>query len=197
MLETLALVAPLMLSPGPANLAAFALGTRHRLTGTLRFLGGVLLVYGLVAFGVGWLSDSLLGRYESWRAAWQTLGGLFVIWLGVKFWRRPASNDSDDPPPAGPTLIEGATLQLLNPKYPAVTLAVYGAELGAPWWMRATLLTLVGAAGLWLYAAAGAATDRLAGGPRLARRRDAACGLMLVLVGVWLVGRAWLTAASG
>ncbi|QDT67141.1 LysE type translocator [Planctomycetes bacterium MalM25] len=195
MLETLALIAPLMLSPGPANLAAFALGTRHGLTGMLRFLLGVLLVYGFVAFAVGWLSDSLLGRYESWRAVWQTLGGLFVIWLGVKFWRRPASDGSDGPPATGPTLIEGAALQLLNPKYPAVTLTVYSAELGAPWWMRATLLTLVGAAGLGLYASAGAATDRLATGSRATRRRDAACGLMLVLVGVWLIGRAWFATA--
>ena len=56
MIETIIIVIPLMLSPGPANLVSFVLGTRNSLYQLLPFQFGIIIIYGVIAFVLGSLT---------------------------------------------------------------------------------------------------------------------------------------------
>ncbi len=56
MIETIIIVIPLMLSPGPANLVSFVLGARNSLYQLLPFQFGIIIIYGVIAFVLGSLT---------------------------------------------------------------------------------------------------------------------------------------------
>lgn len=75
MIETLLLVLPLMLSPGPANLVSFALTARFGFSQILSFLLGISLVYILVAIVLGVGTSRLVEQYSD------------VTYIYKVFWR--------------------------------------------------------------------------------------------------------------
>jgi len=182
-LHTLLVVLPLMLSPGPANLVSFVLGTRNGVLQLVPFQLGIVLVYGVVAITLGVLSNQIHLVAPSAVAILQAIGGLFIVYLGIQLARRTQRDATD----RAPTFLNGMTLQCLNPKYPGVVLAVFASRHTQPVLEIAATITLVGIAGLLAYSTAGSVLrprqvsevrfqtfDRLAGGT-------------LCAVGLWFI----------
>ena len=88
MIETLLLVLPLMLSPGPANLVTFALTARFGFSQILSFLLGISLVYILVAIVLGVVTSRLTEQYSNITDCIRFFSGLFILYLGVQLLRR-------------------------------------------------------------------------------------------------------------
>lgn len=187
LIETLAIVAPLMLSPGPANLAAFAVASRWGLGRAVPLLLGIGVVYALAAALAAVIGPRLIDSSAGWRTVWQVLGGLFIAYLG---WRLARRSRSVQPDTIAPGFGSGVVLQLLNPKYPAVVLAVLANRASEPPLVTAGLIAGVGLVGLVLYASIGAATRRLNAEGPAARWIDRGFGWLLIGTGVWLVLRA-------
>lgn len=191
MLEVVAVTATLMLSPGPANVAALALSARHGLVRVVPFLLGIALVAGSVALVVASLGPGIVGSesYGVAPAVLQTLGGLFLAWLGT---RLVARDSGWAPRLSEPSFASGALLQVLNPKYPAVVLTLMSIESDTPLLGRAGVLILIGNAAMLLYASVGAFAHQRASDRATQRRLDIGFGALMIATGGWLALRAWV-----
>lgn len=183
MVETIIVVIPLMLSPGPANLVSFALTARFGFSQILFFLLGISLVYILVAIILGLITNQVTGQFSIIADILKLLGGLFIVYLGVQLLRRKSHNISTK----APTLSNGVLLQILNPKYPPVVLSVFAHSQNQHTLLTAGIISIVGAMGLLLYAAAGALIHHRASPDKWLRRLDMLFGTMLCLVGLFLL----------
>lgn len=176
-----------MLSPGPANLAAFAVASRWGWGRTVPFLLGIGVTYAFAAGLAAVLGSRVIDSHAGWRTAWQVLGGLYIAYLGWQLARRKPATPSDAPAPG---FANGVVLQLLNPKYPAVVLAVLANRPGEPPLITASIITGVGVVGLIAYASLGTATRRLSADNATLRWIDRGFGWLLIATGVWLIVRA-------
>jgi threonine/homoserine/homoserine lactone efflux protein len=86
-----------------------------------------------------------------------------------------------------PNIWNGIAIQLLNPKYPPVVLSVFAASPDQNAILTAGILTVVGMAGLTIYAATGAVIHRKVNLERQLRTVDFVFGVLLCLVGFWLM----------
>jgi threonine/homoserine/homoserine lactone efflux protein len=114
----------LMLIPGP-NVAVI---TANSLTRGPRW--GLITVAGTCAAMVPQLALTVLGMSEAldlagrWFALLRWAGALYLIWLGIRAWRRPAEDPaSAQPASSGAVFINGFLVSLTNPK----TLLFYAA----------------------------------------------------------------------
>jgi threonine/homoserine/homoserine lactone efflux protein len=180
-IDTFLVVIPLMLSPGPANLVCFVLGTRNNLYRLFPFQLGIIVVYGVVALAVGLLSTQINTIAPSVNSMLQVLGGLFIIYLGIQL----ARQTDNEMTAKAPTFLSGVMLQSLNPKYPAVVLAVFANRHGQPTLMTTSAILIVGAIGLIAYASAGALLCTRGVSGRGFRVLDIASGALLCAVGLW------------
>ncbi|WP_339673960.1 LysE family transporter [Dasania marina] len=183
MIETLLLVLPLMLSPGPANLVTFALAARFGFSPILPFLLGIALVYIVVAIVLGAVTNRLTEQYSDITDYIRVFGGLFIIYLGVKLLRRKSRNTVAK----APSMWNGVVLQLLNPKYPPVVLSVFANSQNQNTVLTATILSIVGVAGLVIYAAVGVFMHHKVKMDRQLRVVDCVFGVLLCLTGLWLL----------
>ena len=141
-----------MLSPGPANLVSFALTARFGFSQILSFLLGISLVYILVAIILGIITNQVTEQSSIIAVILKLLGGLFIFYLGIQLVKRKSHKISTK----APTFSNGVLLQLLNPKYPPVVLSVFSHSQNQHALFTAAVISIVGALGLVLYAAAGA-----------------------------------------
>lgn len=183
MIETLLVVLPLMLSPGPANLVSFALTARFGFSQILSFLLGISLVYILVAIVLGIGTSRLTEQYSDITYFIKFFGGLFILYLGVQLLRRKSRNDSVKIP----SMWNGIFLQLLNPKYPPVVLSVFANSQNQNALITAGILSIVGITGLVIYAAAGTFMRHQVNMERQLGIVDYVFGVLLCLVGLWLL----------
>lgn len=182
MIDTFIIVIPLMLSPGPANLVSFFLGTRNSITQLLPFQMGILLVYTTVAIALGFLAKRIADFSPHAIGTLQIIGGLFIIYLGIRLIQRQKCDESV----RSPTFLSGVTLQCLNPKFPSVVLTVFANRHGQAIMITASIICIVGAIGLLTYSTAGSLlrfqqTDKYIG------MVDAIAGILLCGVGLWFL----------
>jgi len=110
----------LSLSPGPNGLLALTHGVLHgQRMARYTILGGVLgfmAVIALSMFGIG----ALLQASLVWLTAMKWLGGAYLVWLGVQFWRSaPVGVEITvvaQPSSGGSLFRQGALSALTNPK---------------------------------------------------------------------------------
>ncbi len=178
-----------MLSPGPANLVSFALAARVGFARVLMFQLGILVVYAFVAVALGLLANQVSGSVQYATATLQLLGGLFIGYLGL---RLACRKRPDLAGVEGPSFLKGAILQILNPKYPAVVLAVFASRTDQPMLMTAGIVVAVGAAGLLIYSLAGSLVRSLLSAEKHLRILDVAFGLLLGVVGIWIAAQAFI-----
>ncbi len=190
MISTLAIVLPLMLSPGPANLVSLALGARYGVARVLVFQLGIVVVYAIVALAVGLFATEVTTHSVFAARAIQLLGGCFVIYLGYRLARRGKRDIDVD----APSFASGVVLQILNPKYPAVVLAVFANRSDLPMLPTATVLVGVGAAGLLIYSSVGSLVRRLSFSDEGFRILDIGFGVLLGIVGLWIAAQAFVPA---
>ncbi|MEO0529701.1 MAG: LysE family transporter [Planctomycetota bacterium] len=198
LIETLAIVAPLMFSPGPANLAAFAMALRSGFAPSVPFLVGIATIYAAMAGLAAAVGSQLIGPGTSLQTAWQVLGGLFIAYLG---WRLTLTMRIGSVLVVAPGYGNGVVLQLLNPKYPTVVLAVLANRANEPPFATATIIAGVGLIGLVVYASLGTTTRHWGRSEVKGHRIDRAFGWLLVATGFWLAARGsrdleWLKAKA-
>ena len=174
---------PLMLSPGPANLVSFALAARFGLSRLLSFIFGVSLVYIFVALALGVGVDHLAEQYSDLAVFIRLFGGVFIVYLGIQLLTRKHRNETLKTP----NMWSGIALQLLNPKYPPVVLAVFSSSQSQNVLITAGILTFIGVAGLLIYAATGAIIRHHVDQERQFGKVDVVFGVLLCFVGVWLI----------
>ena len=136
-----------MLSPGPANLVSLVLSSRYGSRQIALFQSGILLIYAVVAFGMAVTAAQLGSVFKNSAVFLQIAGGAFIIYLGIRLIftnRKPGESDS------APTFKSGALLQIFNPKYPPVVLAVLAARSDTNNLATASIIVTVGAIGLTL-----------------------------------------------
>ncbi|MDM7458126.1 MAG: LysE family transporter [Paracoccus sp. (in: a-proteobacteria)] len=122
-----------VLSPGPGVIAvsqgAFSLGRRHAIT----------YGWGLATGASVWCLFALLGLTALFRVApWtlvmmKLLGGIYLIWIGIRMWRHAAEPLPDPAAGRSKGFVAGLLLNLANPKpalfYSAVLLSIFPAAL--------------------------------------------------------------------
>lgn len=194
MLEALPLAAVLMLSPGPANLATLALTSRHGLRCVGPFLIGIAVGYVAVAGVIAVVGSHYLVGSVGLQTAVSVAGGVFVAFLGWGLIARAGRWTGAEPSPG---LGGGLTLQLLNPKFPAVVLSVLATGEGTNPWPAIATLIAAGVVGLGAYATLGAVAKRLTHRPTSRLWCDRVFGLLLVLTGSWLAATPFLGPALG
>jgi homoserine/homoserine lactone efflux protein len=182
-IDTVFVVLPLMLSPGPANLVSFVLGTRNGALQLLPFQLGILLVYAVVAVVLGLLSNRIYAMAPAAVAILQAIGGLFIIYLGIQLARRTQHDTIDN----APTFANGVALQCLNPKFPGVVLAVFANRHTQPIVIVAATIFIVGAIGLLAYSTAGSILRTRGLSDSGFRTFDFVAGGMLCAVGLWFI----------
>ena len=179
-----------MLSPGPANLVSFALAARFGFAGTLSFQLGILVVYAIVAVALGLVANQIAGHAAYATATFQLMGGLFIIYLGFRLACRK-------PPEAAnvgaPSFSNGVLLQVLNPKYPAVVIAVFANRPDDSTLTTAGILSTVGAAGLLSYSFAGSLIHSLSSSQKWLRVLDIGFGSLLCVVGIWVAVKSFVS----
>ena len=122
-------------------------------------------------------------------AALQVAGGIFIIYLGYSLASRPAQGESTLP---APNILSGMLLQLLNPKYPAVVLAVCAARPSQHIAVTVAAIVGVGAIGLLCYGTLGATFRSLFTADKYLRTADVVFGVLLALVGLWIAAQPFL-----
>lgn len=190
MIDIVVVVLPLMLSPGPANLVSLVLGARHGVIQLLPFQLGILVVYGVVAIGVGTLANRIYVFAPAAVRVLQVIGGLFIVYLGIRLARRTQRDTAD----LAPTFFNGMSLQCLNPKFPGVVLTVFANRHSQSIWMVAATICIAGAIGLAAYSTAGSLLRPRDTSGNSFRAFDMAASGLLCAVGVWFILQPLLTA---
>jgi len=90
-------------TPGPNMLLALTHGIRHGVRKTLPTMGGLLLGLGIIMLGSAAGLGALLAASEKLFSLVKYAGAAYLIWLGVKTWRAPATPlaTQDAAPPLG------------------------------------------------------------------------------------------------
>jgi threonine/homoserine/homoserine lactone efflux protein len=183
----------LALIPGPVVTLVIGnglrYGTRAALTNILGVQAGLAIVIGIVAVGL----TSLMATMGYWFDWVRLAGAAYLVWLGVRLIRSPATGVDADapPPPKGGFFLQGFLVLLGNPK----VLVFFGAFI--PQFVdmsrdHFSQVTLLGAT----FMATGAVTDSiyalLAGrarrffSARRARTLSRVSGGFMIGGGVWL-----------
>ncbi|MFT5525274.1 MAG: threonine/homoserine/homoserine lactone efflux protein [Pirellulaceae bacterium] len=183
MFETIAIVMPLMLSPGPANLVSFALAARLGLARIIAFQLGIVVMYAAVALLLGFIATQITGQSRYAAATMQLVGGGFIAYMGYRLTVRKTKNESEIP---SPSFFGGMLVQLLNPKYPAVVLTVFAARPQQHLITTTIAIVCVGTVGLLMYGSLGTIFRRLISTDKYLHAADIAFGVLLGLVGLWI-----------
>ena len=172
-----------MLSPGPANLVSFALTARFGFLQTLSFLLGIILVYILVSIVLGTIANQVTEQSSIITDVLKLLGAVFIFYLGVQSVRQKNHHFTTKVP----CFSNGILLQLLNPKYPPVVLSVFAHNQNQQTLLIASIISIVGAIGLFLYASAGTIIYSRTKSDEWLKKLDVIFGAMLCFVGLWLL----------
>ena len=78
-------------TPGPNMLLAMTHGIRYGVRHTLPTLAGLLLALGIIMCGSALGLGALLATSELLFSVVKYAGAVYLVWLGIKTWRAPAS----------------------------------------------------------------------------------------------------------
>lgn len=191
MIEWLAVMSPLVFSPGPINIIAAMSGARVGLYKSLPLFAGIHTVYFVYAVAMGFGIATLVEAYPDVLVFMKYGGGLFIIWLGVSMWRKPKTGAPD----IKLGYWDGVVIHALNPKYPVVLISMYSAFLSpsqslAPqvFALSAGILALNVVAQL-TWCGVGIAVGRSFITQRSAVIRDRIFATVLIFVGLWIAFR--------
>ncbi|HRX79966.1 MAG: LysE family transporter [Planctomycetaceae bacterium] len=190
MISTFIIVLPLLLSPGPANLVTFALAARFGFARVLSFQLGIIVVYFIVAFLLGLVTHQLAAFAPYGLAVIRVMGGLFIVYLGVRLAYRTRRGTQDV---QVPRFAKGVLFQCFNPKYPPVVLTVFASRPDEPTVITAGVIAIVGAMGLFVHSTAGSLVRYLSPSDKWSRNLDVGFGVLLALVGFWIAVKPFIS----
>ena len=197
----LTVTAVMVVSPGPANLFAVAVGARRGHAAVLPAVAGMNLgnVLWFVAAGLGVGALALAFPLFFHIAAW--IGAGYLVWLGLRSmwaaWRPGAHGEAHAPTSAGrrSALMDGLLVQLSNPKALLFTTAVLPPfmDMSRPVAPQILVFAATGMAGdlvvMSAYGYGGAALARRMSQPRFRRGFDAFSGALLIAAAVLVAWR--------
>ncbi|AJC20823.1 LysE family translocator [Pandoraea pulmonicola] len=146
------------ITPGPVNVVALGAGARYGLVPSLRHVTGATVGFDLLLVAVGFGLYELLQRMPVLMHAIQWFGVAFLLYMAYKL-ARDDGELGDANAQRGPSLIQGAVMQWLNPKAWLAALAGMGAyTAGEPTriWQFAAIYFVVCWLSVGCWAAAGA-----------------------------------------
>ena len=189
--EWLAVMFPLICSPGPANVVATISGARVGLRRSIPLFLGIDTIYltysPIIGLGIG----EVLVKVPLLLPIMKFGGAAFVVWLGVEMWRR--AKDRHKNVQLG--YREGLVIQALNPKFLIVLVAMFTAFLVPTEPLMPQVLTLsfsllaLNVFSQVSWAGAGIILGRRFTSDRAAIWQDRGFASLLVLVGLWIAIR--------
>ena len=189
--EWLAVMFPLICSPGPANVVATISGARVGLRRSIPLFLGIDTIYltysPIIGLGIG----EALVKVPLLLPIMKYGGAAFVVWLGVEMWRR--AKDRHRNVQLG--YREGLVIQALNPKFLIVLVAMFTAFLVPTEALMPQVLTLsfsilaLNVFSQVSWAGAGIILGRTFTSERAALWQDRGFASLLVLVGLWIALR--------
>lgn len=187
--------AVVLLIPGPTILTVISYSVTHGRRANTPLVAAVALgdstALVLSLFGLG----ALLATSAFWFTVVKSLGGIYLIYLGIKLLRAGASSGSPVAPAA-----RGSRLRLfantyavtaLNPKSMVFFVAFlpqfidHGASVTQQLFVLTVTFVSMATLNATLYAIFAGAARKLLDSPRSRRRFDAAGGSLLLAAGVW------------
>ena len=186
-----------LMSPGPNVLAvigtSMAVGRKQGMALALGVGFGTFLWVGLAVMGF----TAVISQYAAVMFALKILGGLYLLWLGLKVLRSAASarDVSETAIRLDSTAAyfkRGVTVQMTNPKAALAILAIVsiGVQENAPLWVGGSLVvgaTVLSVGGHVLYALAFSTRPMVALYSRARRYIEAALGTFFCLMGARLL----------
>lgn len=109
-----AVMVPLVVSPGPANVVFAASGAQFGLRRSLPLMAGIDLVFVVKSVAVGLGAGGLVTQFPAVYHAFRVAGALYLLYLAYTF-LKPAFG-TVEVPPRPLTFRDGVTVQCLNPK---------------------------------------------------------------------------------
>ncbi|AZZ94925.1 LysE family translocator [Hahella sp. KA22] len=187
----LAVMFPLVFSPGPANVVFAASGAQLGVKRSLPLMAGIDLVFLLKSLLVGFGLGAVMQEYPQSYAILRTAGACYLFYLGYCFFRPALSGDPTAPKKLG--FKDGLIIQLLNAKgwvMVVLMFSLFGAQgeeaTARALWLAAMLACLNICTHLAWIAAGAVLVKRLTGG--LGQHVQAVLfGGGLIVVGVWLL----------
>jgi threonine/homoserine/homoserine lactone efflux protein len=191
-LEFLALLIflfPLAYSPGPGNMLFAANGARFGFRSTITATTGYHIATVVVTFALGVGFAKAVAMVPNVLKAIQVIGSLYVMWLAWKLWRA-GRVDNADAKPIG--FWAGGILLLLNPKAYVIIALMFSQFLdgGSDVVDVATVsvvFTLNNLVAFTLWTLVGDALARLFRDETNARHLNLFFGVVLGLVGFWML----------
>lgn len=123
--EWLAVMFPLVFSPGPANIVAGISGARVGIRKSIPLFMGINIIYISYSLIIGFGIGAILTSVPQVLIIIKYFGAAFVCWLGIKLWMR--SKQRDETVHLG--LKEGLIIQSMNPKFPIILLTMFSTFL--------------------------------------------------------------------
>ena len=106
----------LVVTPGPIVTLVIATGASHGVRAALTTVAGTTIVNGIliaaIAFSLSWILKSSAELFDYLR--W--IGAAYLIWLGIKAWRKAGRDAALPPPRRRVHLWRGMVVALTNPK---------------------------------------------------------------------------------
>lgn len=183
---------PLLLSPGPANIATATVSSRKGFRAAMIFALGASLINIFILMLMGFGMGVLYVKYRSFFRIIEILGACYIIYLGIKILRTKPKINSEDEKTLG--FKQAILLQLLNAKmYPIVMMMFSQFLIGgsAPLLKVLQLSSLLVVSSFFCYviwAWLGISLSR-SQSPLAQGIQRYSFGTLLTLVGIWLVFR--------
>ena len=116
------LMLPLIITPGPANIATASTSASSGFRAAMVFVAGVLLVNAIALTLMGLGMGLLYAKYQSIFGTLETFGALYIVYLGYKIWSsKPSAVNDQTNKTRQLGFKDGFFLQLLNAKlYPVL-----------------------------------------------------------------------------
>jgi len=187
-LAFLALLLPLTLSPGPANIALAGAGMSNGILRSLPFYLGLLLSAFIISIACGMgLNEIILTNPVIYKTI-SYAGILYILYLALKLIRsKPTPLQTTD---NKYTMYDGMLLTTLNPKFYVMVTALFSQFLKPeqnPVWVLIVWLTAVLAISLFLWLAIGASLKSLLKSEKAIRIQSVAFGLLLFSVAIFML----------
>lgn len=191
-LAWLAVMFPLVFSPGPANVVFALSGVKQGIKNSLPLIAGVDLVFIVYSLLIGFGLGEFLKAYPQFLIAIKLLGVAYLFYLAYKF---IASSGTSDDGRGGKfyTFYDGVILQMLNPKCWAMLFLMFSLFLDGSFDNTTQVIYLVIMLAVLnisthvIWVAAGSALTKHISNPKIDQYLNYFFAISLVGVALWLL----------
>lgn len=186
------LMGPLLLSPGPMNIAVATVSSRRGFRAAMVFAIGATIINCLILTLMGCGMSAIYTKYRSIFRILEILGAFYIIYLGIKIIKTKPKVDQEDTKTLG--FKQAVILQLLNVKIYPIVMMMFSQFLngsGVPILkilQLSMLLVLTSIFSYVIWAWLGVTMSR-SQSPVAQGIQRYSFGILLALTGVWLVFR--------